>query len=52
MILTYSNLMKKSILNRDLGDQYLQMEIFLHYDENWNIIPKHGVIYHISNMMM
>ncbi len=55
MILTYSNFMKKSILNRDLGDQYLQMEIFLHYDDHWNIIPKPGIIYHTpipSNMVM
>jgi hypothetical protein len=30
MILTHPTLYKKSVLYRDLGDQYLQMEIFLH----------------------
>ncbi len=52
MILTYPTLYKKSILGRELGDQYLQMEIFLHYDDQWNVVPKPGVLYHNNPVMM
>ncbi len=45
-IQTNPNPVKKTALGREFTENYIEFVIYLHFDPEWNIVAKPGVVYH------